>query len=99
MTPSPLVTQMNDKRNFLPSEYDNIYKAKIKKERPKSSINTALRVFTQFVLTTNDNETQYEVTHYNKKTLNSIINKPHDSIGNLLRYKFADNYREQVNFI
>lgn len=105
MTPSPVMKQMNDKKFLLPSDYGMKYNVNLRGERPKSSLNTAQRVFTEYVLT-NQNynyNTEYltdnENTHSNtKKTSSYFSNKREDSISNLISYKFAPEYREEVKF-
>ena len=98
MTPSPIINQQNDRKFLLPSEYEIKYHIHLRQERPKSSFNTAQRVFTQYVLTNNnENITEYETTNSNfKKTAGHFTNRPVDSIGNIIAYKYAPDYRNQV---
>jgi len=104
MTPSPGITQMNDKRYLLPSDYEYKYNVNKRGERPKSSLNTAQRVFTEYVLTNTNNyntenltENDLTTSHY-KKTSSYFSNRPIDSIGNVITYQYAPEYRDQVIF-
>ncbi len=102
MTPTAVHCQMNDKKILLPSDYENKYNINLRGERPKSSLNTAQRVFTEYVLTNTNNYytenlTENElITSNNRKNSNYSSNKPIDSINNLISYQFAGDYREQV---
>lgn len=106
MTPSPVMNQMNDKKFLLPSDYETKYNVHLRSERPKSSINTAQRVFTEYVLTHNNNNnnnqntenlTDNENSNSNfKKTASYFTYRPVDSIGNVISYNFAPEYREMV---
>ncbi len=111
MTPSPVMKKMNDKKFFLPSDYENKYSVDLRSgQRAKSNLNTAQRVFTEYVLTnyntnntcnTNNNTTENEnkTTSYSKKPANFFFYRPNDSIGNVIGYKFAPEYREEVILI
>jgi len=92
---------MNDKKAFLPTDYENKYQIKTRAKRPKSIISTAHRVFTEYVVTNNiydDSEnTEYHNTQTNfKKTANIFSYKPIDSLSNLITYQYAPKFREQV---
>lgn len=103
MTPSPVIKQLNDKKFLLPSDYELKYNVHLRGERPKSNINTAQRVFTEYVLTNNnafnDNIIENETNSNFKKTTSYFNYKPVDSIGNLISYKFGPEFKEQVNII
>jgi len=101
MTPSPVIRKINDRKFFLPSDYETKYNVHLRIKRPKSNINTGQRVFTEYVLTNNnlntDNLMDNENTNSNfKKNTSYFSYKPIDSICNLISYKYAPKYREQV---
>lgn len=103
MTPSPIINQINDRKFFLPTDYENKYNIHLRRERAKSNLNTAQRVFTEYVLTsgnikTDNLELNNENTNPNyKKTASNFYKGNNDSVGNLLAYKFAPEFRDQVN--
>ena len=89
----------NDKKYLLPSDYENKYNMHSRRERAKSSLNTAQRVFTH----TNENNllTDNEMIETSPKKTNSnfFSHRPQDSMSNLISYKYAPNFREIVNLI
>jgi len=97
--------QMNDRKFLLPSEYQTKYNIHSRAERPKSSLNTAQRIFTEYNTTSHnyqntDNLMDYENTNFNSKKSSSYFSyKPEDSMGNLISYKYAPEYREQVYYL
>lgn len=102
MTPSPVINQINDRKFLLPSEYENKYNVHLRRERPKSFINTAQRVFTEYVLKTGNIHTDnfdYDDENINpnfKRTASSFYKGNNDSVGNLLAYKYAPEFRDEV---
>jgi len=105
MNPSSTISQINDRKFLLPADFENKYNINLRRKRPKSSyFNTAQRVFTEYVLTT--------VNHYNtdnfdfnsentnpnyRKSVGSVYKRNNDSVGNLLEYKYAPEFKDQVN--
>lgn len=104
MSLSPIINLINDRKFLLPADYENKYHLHLRRERPKSTFNTAQRVFTEYVLSSvnNNNITDnFEINNENtnpnfKKTVSSFYRKNNDSVGNLLAYKYAPEYRDQV---
>jgi hypothetical protein len=95
----------NDRKFFLPSDFERKYNTKFRRSRSRSYQNTFQRIFNNSIqsqdnkdsFTENDDNQSYE-TSISKNTKNNIITyKPQDSINDLLSYKFALNYREVVN--
>ncbi len=102
MTASPLLNQINDRKFLLPSDYESKYNIDFRRERPKSYFNTAQRVFTEYVLTSGNTITDSfdfnnENTNPNyKKTVKRLDKRNNDSVGNLLAYIYAPDFRDQV---
>jgi hypothetical protein len=94
----------NDRKFLLPSEYENKYDTKFRRSRSKSIHNTFQRIFNLSIKNQSINNciTEYEdnelyETSLTKNTRNNIISyKPHDSINDLLSYKYAPKFRDIV---
>jgi len=105
MTPSPVINQINDRKFLLPADYENKYNIHLRRERPITNLNTAQRVFTEYLLTNGNNRNTFnfnfdfnnENTNPNyRKTASKFYKRNNDSVGNLLAYKYAPQFREQV---
>lgn len=87
-----------DKKHFLPSDFEIKYKANFRKKRPVSSLDTAQRVVIRSELNETSNsytETELEML-FGKKSSKFFNYRPSDSVGNVISYRYAPDYREQV---
>lgn len=91
----------NDRKYFLPADFEYKYNVKMKRERAKSTLNTANRIFTQNTEANeniySDNEVE-EMSPKRNKSSNFFSHRPQDSMPNIISYKYAPRFRDVVRF-
>lgn len=98
--PSELIKRINDRKNLMPSEYEDMYEKKL--NRSKSNLqflNTRERVFTEYIIDTEEQDKIKEnIFHPGREKMRQQRFYPHaqEEVGNLISYKYAPTFRDQV---
>ncbi len=90
--PSDLLIKINNKKDLLPFEIEEMYKKKYRRNKSnQKEINTAERIFTEYVLTDRKEISKLNRTPSKAKYPNSI-----DNLNELITYRYGPNFRNEV---